>query len=210
MAPAPPRSDLAPARRALSEGRLRDVQALCRRALGTDPNDAAAWTLLGQAALMSGALKEAEEFLGRAVAASDRSPEAHAFQARLHFVRNDPLAARQAAERAWSRLPKDRSGVDVEALDSLAVVFNRTGAHAQARELFRSATQGAPKRSGLWLNLGWSEQHMGDLAASEAAFRKAIETDPRNDAAYSALVGMVKQTEELTRPPRTCRRRDSR
>ena len=98
-------------------------------------------------------------------------------------------AAQQAADAALKAGP-----ADAFTFDTLGVVFSRSAAYPQAAALFRKAVELEPTNTSALLNLGYGEQHLGDLDAAEVAFRAAIGVDPGLVPAYFALVDMRKQT----------------
>lgn len=180
---------LAAARRAYEEGRGPEAQAACARALEADPTSAPAHLLMGKIAAAFAAHAKAADLFARAAALAPADAEPEIERAKALLTLNRLEAARAAAFAALARSPSDPT-----LLDTLGVVLNRCGAHEEAAQLFRRASGQAPQEARFAVNLGWAEQYLGDLAAAEAAFLRAIAADPAHADAYAALVELRKQT----------------
>ena len=178
-------------RRALAEGRWADLQQACAAANQIDPQ---AWEpafLMGMGAMNQQAYPQAERLFSRAVQLDPGSARVLTMWAAALSTLGQTAAAQQAAEAALRAGPGDAF-----TFDTLGVVFSRVAAYPQAASLFRKAAELEPHNTSALLNLGYGEQHLGDLDAAEAAFRAAIGVDPGLVAAYFALVDMRKQTED--------------
>jgi Flp pilus assembly protein TadD len=79
------------------------------------------------------------------------------------------------------------------------------GAPAAALEALAIATALAPDLPGGWVNLGVARRRSGDAAGAEAAYRRALEADPRAASAYQNLAALLQlrgetaEAEELLR-----------
>ncbi len=189
MSRAPGRLD--EARRLLAAKAYREAHALCLEVLAADPASAEAYFLLGVLSAEHGVAGKAAELFARAVALDAGEASYHAHLARALVALNRPAQAREAAERAMALEP-----VDALTLDTLGVVLSQTGAHDRAVELFRRAAACEGAGAGLWCNLGAAEQFVGEFAAAEAAYRRAVALDPRAYKALTALAGLARQTPE--------------
>ncbi len=60
-------------------------------------------------------------------------------------------------------------------LDTIGVVFSRTGDHADAVPLFERAVVSTPATRSYFYNLGAARQFSGDFDGAELAYRRALE-----------------------------------
>lgn len=171
------------------QGRIRDAHGLCMQVLRADPRAAAAYGLLGEIAADHRTFDKGEELFRRAWALEPGNIAFGAGLSRCLIGLNRTIEALAAAERSLSL----GSG-DAATLDTLGVVFSRAGRQDLAATCFRAAHGLSPNHAGYLLNLGWAEQYLGDLAAAEAAWRKAIALDPDDERPLAALVQMIPQT----------------
>ncbi|MGD2131192.1 MAG: sulfotransferase [Maricaulaceae bacterium] len=179
------------AERLLAARRYREAHALCIDVLKRDPQRGRAFELLGMLTADHGNVAKALELFDRALAAGPESARAHAHRAKALTALTRAPEARAAAERAAAVDPRD-----AHTLDTIGVVFTRTGDHARAVDFFRRATQIDPRQANYFYNLGAAEEFLGDFAAAETALRQSIKLDPANHRAYSSLVALKRQTDE--------------
>jgi tetratricopeptide (TPR) repeat protein len=71
-----------------------------------------------------------------------------------------------------------------DAYDGLAFMSMSLGKHDRANQLYRRATELAPRDPRFWYNLACSERSLGRLAEAEAACDRAIAIDERHYASY--------------------------
>lgn len=71
----------------------------------------------------------------------------------------------------------------------------RDGELQRAAELFQRAVDALPNFFQAWYNLGYCRQQMGDLAAAEAAFKRAVEIDGNATAHVALAKTYLKQTQ---------------
>lgn len=71
-----------------------------------------------------------------------------------------------------------------DAYDGLAFISMHLGRHERANELYRRATELAPRDPKFWYNLACSERSLGRLIEAEAACDRAIAIDARQYATY--------------------------
>lgn len=163
-----PEAERLMARRAWQEG-----HALCLQALEANPRDARAWFLLGVLTAEHGNPVKAAELFGKAVEFDSAVPRHHAHLARCLTALNRQDEARAAAERAIALDPKDAL-----TLDTIGVVFSRTGLHERAADFFERAAAIEPGNAGFQQNLGTARQFAGDFEGAENALRAAAALDP--------------------------------
>jgi Flp pilus assembly protein TadD len=95
-------------------------------------------------------------------------------------------------EQANSSISVARTGVvepvsDVEGEFQAALQLMRGEDWQRAADKLAAITATDPRLSGPWTNLGIARGKIGDTAGSEQAFRKAIETNSSQVAAYNEL-----------------------
>ena len=79
------------------------------------------------------------------------------------------------------------------------------GAQRESLEALEIAVALAPELPGAWVNLGVARRRSGDPAGAEAAYRRALEADPRAASAYQNLAALLQlrghadEAEELLR-----------
>ncbi len=159
------------AHRALSRGDLSNAERFCAQALATAPDDARAWTLLTETALLRDRPDAAIVCANQAVALNSNDPIAHILRSKCLFLSGEAGQARHAAQIASQLV-----GTVPEALDALGAIFGMLGQHHQAAELFRRAVAGRPNVSQYLFNLAATERMTGMLSAAEAPLRRCDRT----------------------------------
>lgn len=164
---------------------------LCLQALKADPQSGHAHTLLGVIAAEHANHTKALSLFERACALSAFDPRPRAQQARSLLALNRHVEAHAAATAAAELLPKD-----AVTLDTIGVVFSRTGKHEEAILFFEQAIAAGARSANIHYNLGAARQFLGRFDAAADAYRAAIQRDPDMHKALSALVQLKKQTPE--------------
>ena len=175
---------------ALAEKRYQDAHRLCMDALVQEPRHPIAMFLLGVIAAEHDNHRKALDVFDRALALDATIPRIHAHQARSLIALNRPAAAVAAAERTEQLAPTDSL-----TLDTIGVVYSRTGFHDRAIPLFERAAQQDPSNASYAYNLASSQQFQGDFEAAERNYRRAIALQPDHYRAYSSMVQLYHATE---------------
>jgi len=81
---------------------------------------------------------------------------------------------------------------DVDAAFAESLQLMQTGDWNTAADRLTAITATEPKASGAWTNLGITQVKLGDSAAAETAFRKAIDSNRRQVEAWNQL-GMLQR-----------------
>ncbi len=170
------------AARALNQRAYERAAVLCRRLLQQDPKCADGWFLMGMVAAANGRITKALELVGNAVLLDADNAEYLAQKARLHLLLSQPEAARETADRALAARPEDPL-----TLDTLGVVYTRTGNYDQARQLLQRAVAAADDNPQFHFNIASVEQFLGNLEAAAAGYERSIELHPRFFRARWAL-----------------------
>jgi tetratricopeptide (TPR) repeat protein len=162
---------------------------LAMRALRLDAGAARSYFVLAMIAADHGNPAKTLEILDRAIALDANYAAALAQRARTHLTLVRQADARTDAERAAALQP-----TDALTLDTIGVVFSRTGLHASAISFFQRAVALAPQSASYWYNLAAASQFLGKFEDAERAYKHAIERAPDDHRAYSALVQLKRQT----------------
>lgn len=181
----------------LARRAYREAHALCLQVLEADPGEARAWFLLGALSADHGNPVKAAELFGRAVELDPRIARHHAHLARCLTALNRQDEARAAAEQA-----ADLDPADALTLDTIGVVFSRTGLHERAMAYFERAVALEPDNANFQQNLGTARQFAGDFEGAEAALRRAVALDPGLYRVWWALTQMSALTEADDAPAR--------
>jgi tetratricopeptide (TPR) repeat protein len=177
------------AQRALVEKDYPRAHQWCMRILERDPNHAEAFFMLALIAADHHNFAKAADVLGRAIRLDGSQARYHAHLARCFVALNRPVEAHAAATRAAQLSP-----TDALTLDTIGVVFSRTGYHADAVPLFERAAAAVPTNASYQFNLAAAQQFAGDFGRAENAYRRAIALEPNLYRAHSALAQLSRAT----------------
>jgi predicted O-linked N-acetylglucosamine transferase (SPINDLY family) len=148
-------------------GKLESALACYRRALCSDPHDAAILTSYGTALYLVGRRNEAIAVFREALA-----------------YHPDHTGARASLEYALPSAPGDMTRL--AQLRREAQRLQQTGRLPEALELHHQAIQLAPRAAGIWLSTGLLVNELGDQPESLPFFEEAARLDPALAAAVEA------------------------
>jgi tetratricopeptide (TPR) repeat protein len=159
--------------------------------LESDPASAEAFTLLAILAADHDNHAKAIELFDRALASEPDHAKALVYKARslVALLRRDEAVE---AARAAARL----NPADARTLDTLGVVFSRSGLHTEAVPFYEAATRANPDPANFHYNLGAALQFIGEMDLARNAYEACLERDPRDTRALSAIVQITRQTDE--------------
>lgn len=177
------------AERLLAERAFEAAHRYCMKILEVDSHYGEAYFLLAQIAAEYGNFGKAVEVFDRAITCHPDNPKYHAFRAKSLTPLYRPEEARTAARRAEQLNP-----TDALTLDTIGVVFSRTGYHEEAIPVFLQAVHNNPQSANMRYNLASSQQFVGDFDGAEISYRAAIELSPDFYRAHSALSQLKLQT----------------
>lgn len=175
------------AERALNRRDYRLAHSLCLKILSANPEHGDALFLLGVIAAEHGNFGKSLEIIDRALAIAPGRADYHAQRGRCLLPLQRPREAFEAAQRALALAP-----TDALTLDTIGVVMTHAGAHVEALAPFRRAVERDAHKAAYHYNLGASLQFVGDLAAAEAAYRRALAVDPKFHRAWSSLAQVAR------------------
>jgi tetratricopeptide (TPR) repeat protein len=173
---------------AIASGNYEAAHRLCLDFLREDGPQADAFHLLGVIAATHDNHAKAAELFQRAILMNGDEARFRADLARSFVAlsrREEAIAEAETAARLTTQ--------SARTLDTIGVVFSRTGLHARAVEFYERSLRLDPGNAGVWYNLGAALQFVGEFERARTAYRGAIERDPRHVRAWSALIGMSRQ-----------------
>ena len=134
---------------------------------------------------------KALELFDRAIALDPHIATFHIHRAMVLSMMGQQNASKKSADEAAKY-----KITDPYLLDSLGVIYSRSGYHEIAISFFEKAVAEAPKIANFHYNLGASAQFIGDLVAAQRAYEEALCLDPHLYRAWPALVSLNKQTDK--------------
>ncbi len=179
---APPQDAVRTAYQLHQAGKLAEAEAIYRRALEKEPDNAGACHLLGVVALQMGRIDEATELLEKAVRLKDTDPvplnnlgNAYAWQGRF-------AQAEQCFRRAVGFKPDY-----LDAHINLGNTLSEAGQLGEAEQSYRRAQALAPDDTRIHINLGALLRTQRRLVESEQCYRRALQLSPASAEAHYAL-----------------------
>ncbi len=172
------------AERLMARRAWREAHALCLRALEGGPAGRPLF-LLGVIAAEHGNLAKAAELFEQAARLEPGVARHHAHLGRCLIAFNRQDEARAAADRALALDP-----ADALTLDTIGVVYSRSGLHERALPLFERAAELEPANASFQQNLGTARQFAGDFTGAEQALRAAVSLQPDLYRVWWALAQM--------------------
>ena len=179
------------AQRAFASGDLATAEGICAEVLAHTPNDATAWALLTETALLRGRPDAAVVCADRAVALLPKDPLAHVLRAKSRFAHGEARPALEAAETATALVDNAPA-----TLDALGAIFGLLGRHQRAKELFLRAVAIRPDVPQYLFNLAATERMTGALDEAEAHCDAAIARDRDYALAYYLRADLRIQTRD--------------
>jgi predicted O-linked N-acetylglucosamine transferase (SPINDLY family) len=160
--------------------RLHEAEAIYRRILAAQPDQADALHYLGVALHQRGQSAEACKLLERAIAIRPRMPHfyCNAVPALLAVARHDD--AIRVAQQALALRP----GYG-EAMYMLGLAWRYKGDFEQAIEWYRRAIEAKPDHAEAWNALGMRLRDKGELAEAMSCYQRALEIHPNFADAYN-------------------------
>jgi tetratricopeptide (TPR) repeat protein len=175
-----------------ARGKSSESLTLAREAVQSAPNSGAARMTLARTLLKSGDVRQATSELKLVLDAAPKSPEALTLQGQILQRQGNEAAARESFAKALELNPRAN-----EALVALVNLDLRAGRSKDALHRVEQRLAVGDADARLLLIAGQTSAATGDLARAESLYRKAIDTDPSQMAAYSALGGLFIRQNKL-------------
>jgi Flp pilus assembly protein TadD len=167
------------AQRALASGDVAAAERLCKSLIESAPQDARAWAILADTALLRNRPDAAIVCAERAVNLAPADAIAHIMRAKTLLHTGEFSAALQA-----TRTAAGLTHIAADAADSLAALFGLLGQHRRALEFSRRAVLESPDNKQYLFNLAAIERMLGRLEDAEAHCDMAIALDRRYAPAH--------------------------
>lgn len=172
----------------------KQVHAEAIKAIHRNVSDPLPYFLLGEIAAQHDNHSKALELLSKACVLGPDVVDYHVHRAKILSTLGRQNAAKQAADVAVNL------GTDEEfLLDTLGVVYSRSGYHKDAIPLFEEVVKRNPTVANYHYNLAASAQFIGQFDTARTAYERTIALDPKFYRAWSALISLRKQTAEHNR-----------
>jgi tetratricopeptide (TPR) repeat protein len=173
------------ARRAL-EGDVEGAVTALREVLAASPDDDTAWLTLGMVLSSAGRWREASEALAEAV-----SLDGDVLAARMAFARALEKSGK-LDDAAFQLLKAEKLAPgDVRPLKELGAVFYKKGLYDKSVQFLNRARGLAPGDARVFYALGLTQEARRDPGAAMAAYRRAIELDPKLTDARKTLADLL-------------------
>jgi tetratricopeptide (TPR) repeat protein len=175
---------LAPAA-ALVENRIPEAEVLLREHLKRHPTDVAALRMLAEVAARLRRYADAQTLLERCL---ELAPSFDAARHNLASVLNrqgKAAAALPHVEQLLAREPRNPGYRNLK-----AAVLANIGDYAGSAQIYRGVLQEFPQQPKVWMSYGHSLKTSGRVTEAVAAYRCAIEKEPRLGEAYWSLANL--------------------
>jgi len=194
---------LAAAVQHLRAGELPVAELISSQVLAADPNNAAAWQILGLVALQAGDFALAQTRFTRVVELVPEFAAAHYNLGNAYRLQGKLNEAIDCYRRALVLQPEF-----AEALQNLALAVHLNGGLEEAVSHYRRALDYAPNWAEGWSNLGQLLNERRDFCAALEALQRAIGAQPKLAAAHNnmgnAWQGLGKVAEAKASYQRAC------
>jgi tetratricopeptide (TPR) repeat protein len=173
-------------------GRLQAAEQIFRQILAVEPNDAAAWHLLGLIALQVGKHGAAVEHIGRAIALNPNVAPFH------YNLGNAFKGQRKSAEAvACYRRALELNPDDAAAYNNLGNTLKDQGKLDEAVACYRRALELMPNFAEAHNNLGVAFKGRGELIKAIACYRQAVAQKADYAEAHNNLGTALEEEGEL-------------
>lgn len=179
----------------LSQGRYKDVHAVCIEMIKKNVKDAVPYCLLACIAGDYGNHTKACELFDKAVELDRDNAYYQAYYGKALTTMGNQQKAKVCADRA-SGLVLENALEDAHLADTIGVIYSRTGFHEMAVPFFENAVALNDKPANFHYNLAASQQFLGHFERAESAYLETLSRDPKAYRAWSSLVALNKQTTE--------------
>lgn len=175
--------------RLLQIGDLSSAEALCHRLTTEFPEFLAGWHSASFIALCRGQISRAAQMIERSLAGSPADPRYLLQHARVLAAQRRLADSIDSAGRAASAAARD-----AQLLDAIGSFYNSVGEHQRAYEVYSQAIALDPSRPLFRFNRATVQRFLGNLAAAEEDYDRAIALRPDDYEAYTNRSELRKQT----------------
>lgn len=169
------------------KGKPEEAEALYRRIISNEPQNALVYGYLGRLLGNSGRLDEALSILEQGMLYDDRNPEALSTMVQIYITKGEAEVAVSTAKKLTAYLPKQPDGYMV-----LGNAYFYAGKTSDAIQAFKKALKINPKYINSYLSIGDIYNREGKYVLSQKAYKDALKIDA-NDVAAIVGLGMAYQ-----------------
>lgn len=173
----------------LAEGHFKKVHENALAMIRQNVANPIPYCLLGQIAAAHGNHIKSVELLAKAYELEADNVVYTVFYAQQLTVIGRHLEAKSLADTA-----AQQDVDDAFLMDTLGVVYSRTGYHEKAIPFFEQAVELNSKPANFHYNLGASLQFLGRFDDAESAYKNTLQRDPKAYRAWSSLIALKKQS----------------
>ena len=134
---------------------------------------------------------KAVDVFEKALSLDQTRPEFYAHYAKNLLILSRRTEALSQADKAASLSPTDQ-----HTLDTLGVVYSRSGLHKKAESFYSEALNAGKPTADILYNYATTIQFLGNLGRAKELYEQVIELNPDHVRAWSALTMLEKQTVE--------------
>lgn len=174
---------------ALSDGRLDEAGACCKRILTSAPKTVPAHFLVGLVATETKQSGMAVQAFGSVTTLEPKHAAAWAQLGRAYIRLGQPQLAEDAVEHAVKIGTKDPVVMDI-----MGIVFSALGEQPRAKVWFTKAVKAAPRAHALNVNLATSLTFLGETEEADKALDRALAAQPSEPQAHWLKSGLRKAT----------------
>ncbi|WP_084421334.1 tetratricopeptide repeat-containing sulfotransferase family protein [Henriciella litoralis] len=186
--------DIKNARMMLDKGDYRAAHSICMDILRRSPLAGEPYLLLGRLAADHGNHTKALDLFDRSAELGFDPAEAFALKARSLVALSRREDAIKAAQTAAQYAPTDAA-----LLDTIGVVFSRTGRHEEALPFYEKAAERAGRSAHIHYNRAVALQFVGRMDEAREAYERCLALDGSEVRALTGLVQVSRQTPEENR-----------
>jgi predicted TPR repeat methyltransferase len=173
-------------------GELDEAIAYWQRALESAPDYAAAYTKLGDAYFAKGETEASETAYRKSIELAPDDPRAFVGLGRILHFSNRNQEAEDALHRAL-----EVGGRTPEVCMLVGTVLLEAGGLDAALELFEAAARAEPDEPWGHASMGLALHWLGRSDDAEAAYRRALDIDPRHSLALKHLGVLLQESDQL-------------
>lgn len=159
--------------------------------LQEDPDDATAWTLMGQALCMLDRVDEGRQAFVKARELDENRASPYVMTASMLERRGLMSEAIAEFEKAFKEDPQNEV-----TLVTFAQALIRSGDLGKASQVLKAARSAAPGSFNVWLLTGVAARMSGSPDAAERAFQQALTLQPGSRDAYDQLAQVLAEQED--------------
>lgn len=173
------------AKESIEQGRQEQAARLVMAHLRAHPGEPRGLALLGEIAMKTGALIQAENFLRRAIAGGYAAEEVRRQLGSCLQLQERPDEALGVYEVILSS-----GGGDSQLLASIAYINDKLGRSGEAREIWRELVSTYPRSPSFQISYGHNLRAAGLTADAAHAYRVAVEIEPQRGEGWWGLASM--------------------